>query len=74
MEETVNHRLREVRDQRECTQAELAAFLCVERATISQWERRGYIPSKHIVPICHYLSCTADYLLGIHQKQKKQQK
>ena len=59
-------RLKELRDERKVTQADLAGLLNVVRPTIAGYETRGKEPDFDKIRIlCDFFNVTSDYLLGI---------
>lgn len=61
-----NEILRELREDRDLTQAEIAKLLNVSQITYSQYERgvRG-LPLEHLKTLCLYYGIKSDYILGI---------
>ena len=58
-------RLRELRDQRDISQKELADKLGVNKQTISQYERDVREPSLDMLSsLCDFFNVSADYILG----------
>ena len=57
--------LKELREDNDHTQAELAALLGVAKSTVSNWEQNKNEPSFEVLcKICDLYGTTADYLLG----------
>lgn len=61
-----NERLKELREDRDLTQTEIARILNVSQITYSQYERgvRG-LPIEHLKTLCLYYGIKSDYILGI---------
>lgn len=60
-------RLRELREEKNLTQKQLAEKLQVDFRTVSFWENEKFEPNiDQINRICNYFSVTSDYLLGRH--------
>lgn len=61
-----NEILRELREDRDLTQTEIAKLLNVSQITYSQYERgvRG-LPIEHLKTLCLYYGIRSDYILGI---------
>lgn len=63
--ETFRQRLREVREERGLSQAQLAARAGLQPAAVSHFETGGRKPSfENLVKLAEALSVTTDYLLG----------
>ena len=59
-------RLKNVREDNDETQADLAAHLGVGESTIRNWERERNSPDHdQLVQICKHYKVTSDYLLGL---------
>jgi transcriptional regulator with XRE-family HTH domain len=58
------NRIRQLREEREWTQNDLAAHLQVDRTTISNWERGHRIPDlENFKALAHLFETGVDYLL-----------
>jgi transcriptional regulator with XRE-family HTH domain len=66
MSKTIGQRIRELREQRGLTQAELAKLLGCAQNTVAEWEKReGRAPGKLLLlKVAALLDVTIDYLLG----------
>ena len=65
----IAERIKELREQNNLTQSELARKLQLSRASINAWEMGISIPGTNKIPdICRILHTTADYLLGMDTK------
>lgn len=54
------------------TQADVADYLGISQASVSQW-KRGSIPGGDLLPgIAEFFHVTVDYLLGLEQQSAKQ--
>lgn len=59
--------LRDLREDNDKTQAEIAAVLGMKPQQYSRYERgERELPLKHLVTLCYYYKVHADYILGIH--------
>ena len=59
------NRLKELRKKRELLNKDLAKIMCVEPATITNWEKGNRFPKDDIlIKIADYFDCSLDYLLG----------
>ncbi len=62
---TFSLKLKELRESRNLSQAQLAKDLGVGVGSVGMWESTERIPpSKKLVKIAKYFNCTTDYLLG----------
>ena len=60
---SANFRIRELRQQKGITQAQIAAMMKVQRNTVSQWETGCRNPASSILPqLADILGCTIDDL------------
>lgn len=64
-------RLKDIREDRDIPQGEVAAFLHVKQNTYSQYEngKRG-IPVETLVALSGYFDTSVDYLLGLTDEIK----
>ena len=59
------NRLKELREKRELLGKDLAKIMCVEPATITNWEKGNRFPKDDmLIKIADYFDCSLDYLLG----------
>ena len=59
-------RIRQAREQNQMTQAELAKFLGITRASVNAWEQGISAPSTpYLVELAKLFKVSTDYLLGI---------
>lgn len=59
-------RIRELREDHDKTQAEIAAYLGTTQQVYSRYEKgENEMPIRHIVSLCRYYGVSADYLLGL---------
>ena len=64
-------RLRDLREDSDTTQKELAAYLHIRQNTYSQYENgRRQIPLELLVQLALYFDTSTDYLLGITNERK----
>ncbi len=60
------NKLKELRKDRNLTQAELAKLLDVDRSTIAQWERGENMPrTKTLIRLAKVFKCKVDALLCV---------
>lgn len=66
----IAERIHELHDIHSLTQSDLARKLGITRASVNAWEMGISIPStEKIAELCICLHTTADYLLGISNKE-----
>lgn len=59
-------RLKELREDRDLTQAETAAILKINQSYYSKYERGKHpMPVEHLVTLCKFYGVSADYILGL---------
>ena len=60
-------RLKELREENNLNQTQLAKALGVSVACVNRWEKSVRVPDiNSIIVICNYFGCSSDYLLGIN--------
>lgn len=58
-------RIRDLREDNDLTQQDIADILCVEQTTYSKYERGVHnIPAEILIKLADYYDTTIDYLLG----------
>ena len=58
-------RLRDLREDHDMTQAQIAAILGIDQRVYSIYETgKRYIPLPHLVTLADYYKVSTDYLLG----------
>ena len=64
-------RLRDIREDHDLTQSEMAEILGVDRSAYSLWELGiNIIPIKFLSIFADYFKCSIDYLLGLSDQKK----
>lgn len=64
-------RLKEIRKEKKLKQQDIADVLNVERSTYTGWENgKNTIPLKHLIKLCNYYKCSADYLTKLSNKNE----
>ena len=63
--------LRELREDKDKKQSELAAVLGTTQQVYSRYENGiNELPIRHLRTLCLYYQVSADYILGINERQK----
>ena len=61
-------RLKDIREDKDMTQKELAAILKTTQPQIVRYEQGTRdLPLEHLVFLCRYFNISSDYLLGLPQ-------
>ncbi len=64
----VSDRIKNLREQRELTQTELAKRLGITRSSVNAWEMGISVPStQYIVELANIFDVSTDYLLGVNR-------
>ena len=64
-------RIRDLREDRDITQKEIAAYLHVKQNTYSQYETgQRQIPLDALIVLARYYGTSTDYLLGLTEKKE----
>lgn len=64
-------RIRNLREDKDLTQEDLAKFLNISQTTYSRYESGALdIPSQSLIKLAEYYSTSIDYLLGITDSDK----
>lgn len=59
-------RLKELRQDRDLTQAKMADILKIDQSYYSKYERGKHtMPVEHLATLCEYYGVSADYVLGL---------
>ena len=62
-------RLRDLREDRDLTQAEVASYLCVKQNTYSQYETgTRQLPIDLLIRLAQYYGVSTDYILELTDK------
>ncbi len=66
-------KLKEIRENRGLTQEQVAKIIKVDRSSISKYENGSRkLDQEQIVELVKALNTTADYFLGLSEKEKEQ--
>lgn len=61
--------LRELREDRDIKQAEIASILGTTQQVYSRYEKGiNEMPIKHLITLCRYYEVSSDYVLGLGNK------
>ncbi|MBQ8341928.1 MAG: helix-turn-helix transcriptional regulator [Clostridia bacterium] len=59
-------RIRDLREDHDKTQKEIAAILGTSQTMYARYERgANELPIRHLVKLCKYYGVSADYILGL---------
>lgn len=59
-------RLKELREEKELTQRQLAAEIKTSQANVSRWEKGAFDPSTEwLIALAKFFGVSIDYLLGV---------
>ena len=66
-----SERIRELRQDNDYTQQEIANILGVAQTTYSQYElEKRPMPIEYLVALCQFYNVSADYMLGLSDKKR----
>ena len=64
-------RIRDLREDHDKTQQEIADVLGTSQTMYARYERgANELPVHHLISLCKYYRVSADYILGLSDKQK----
>ena len=64
-------RIRNLREDNDKTQAEIAEILGTSQTMYARYERgANELPIRHLITLCKYYKVSADYILGLSNKKK----
>ena len=62
-------RIRDLREDHDKTQAEIAEILGTSQTMYARYERgANELPIRHLIKLCEYYKVSANYILGIKKK------
>lgn len=65
------HKLRDIREENELTQNEMAQILQVSRPNYTRWETKAkIIPLRKLNEFCNYFKISMDYATGLSKEKK----
>jgi len=69
MSDTYIKRIRDLREDHDKTQKEIADILGTSQTMYARYERgANELPIHHLITLCKYYKVSADYILGIKKK------
>lgn len=67
----INDRLKDIREDKDLTQKEIAKILNISQPTYSAFENgTKIIPLKHLNTLCNYYEVSLDYILSLSNERK----
>ena len=64
--------LRDLREDNDLTQREIASYLGTSQTMYARYERgANELPIRHLISLCKYYNVSADYLLGSTSSKRK---
>ena len=58
--------LRDLREDRDLTQSQVAEYLGTSQTMYARYERgANELPLRHLIKLCEFYNVSADYILGI---------
>ncbi|MBE6667845.1 MAG: helix-turn-helix transcriptional regulator [Ruminococcaceae bacterium] len=71
MSELYVKRIRDLREDSDKTQKEVADFLGTSQTMYARYERgANELPLRHLVALCKYYRVSSDYILGLSDKKR----
>ncbi len=65
-------RIRDLREDNDKTQQEIAEYLGTSQTMYARYERgANEMPIRHLIALCKFYNVSADYILGIDKEQNK---
>ena len=67
--------LRDLREDNDLTQAQIAKVLGTSQTMYARYERgANEIPLRHLITLCRFYNVSADYLLGTEPDKRRRRK
>lgn len=61
--------IRELREDRDLTQSDIAKLLNTTQQVYSRYEKgENELPIRHLITLCRFYNVSADYILGLDKK------
>ncbi len=71
MEQKYVKRIRDLREDHDLTQQQVANILGTSQTMYARYERgANALPIHHLLTLCHFYKVTSDYILGLSDKKK----
>ena len=71
MSETYVKRIRDLREDGDKTQKEIAKLLGTSQTMYARYERgANELPLRHLITLCKYYGVSSDYILGLSDKKE----
>ena len=68
---TYQKRIRDLREDHDKTQRNIAEVLGTSQTMYARYERgSNEMPSRHLIALCRYYHVSADYILGLSNQKK----
>lgn len=65
-------RIKELREDHDLTQSDIANFLQTTQQVYSRYEKgENEMPIRHLISLCSYYEVSADYILGFTDNPKR---
>lgn len=65
-------RIRDLREDHDKTQREIAAYLGTSQTMYARYERgANELPVRHLIALCQYYDVSSDYILGLSKVKKR---
>ena len=72
MNQSIIKRIRDVREDNDKTQSDIAEVLGTSQTMYARYERgANELPLRHLITLCRYYRVSADYILGLSDTCKK---
>ncbi len=70
MQVTYVQRIRDLREDHDKTQQEIADYLGTSQTMYARYERgANELPLRHLISLCNYYKVSADYILGLSKEK-----
>ena len=72
MNQSIIKRIRDLREDNDKTQSDIAEVLGTSQTMYARYERgANELPLRHLITLCRYYRVSADYILGLSDTCKK---
>ncbi len=70
MDKTYIQIMRDLREDHDKTQTEIAEYLGTSQTMYARYERgANELPIRHLIALCEYYGVSSDYILGLSKKK-----